>query len=273
MINFTDPGLQENEGLKGFEAPDDLGKAYLDLSGKVSGGSIDLLPEELRKDPTIANYKTLTDLSKGFIETKKLVGTIKRAPAKPEDYKLSAVEGLHPSVKISESMQKEFPAEAHKAGIPNDQVDALFKWQLNYANRAAQAAEKAKAERAAQNETALRQEWGENYDGNMKAVETLLMNAGGEELVKELAANMKNTPMTLKALAKVASLMSPDSIKNLGGSSTADAGGDAEYNEYAAAIAENDPKHPISNERHPDHVKAVNRWTALNQMKHNKAAS
>ena len=268
MIELTTPELQTNESLKGFETNDDLAKAYVDLHGKVASGSIELLPEDLRKDATLANYKTLSDLGKGFIETKKLVGTIKKAPATPGEYKLSPIEGLPDNVKLSPETQAAFLAEAHKAGIPNEYVDGMHKWFLNFVAGSINREQQKKADMALQNETKLREEWGGDYDKNFTAVTRMLQTAGGQELLNELGGNFKNTPLALKGLAKIAALLSEDSIKNLGGNQDQGASAiDKEFAEYSAAIASNDQKHPLMNEKSSDHLKAVKRWTELNTLK------
>ena len=273
-LQFETAELNGNEALKSFESNDDLAKAYVDLQGKVSSGSIDILPEEIRKDATIGNYKSLSDMAKGFIETKKLVGTIKHAPAKPEDYKFSAVEGLHPSVKVNTDMQKAFALEAHKMGMPNEYVDGVNKFFLGMMSNMATQQEKARTEALGKNETALRQEWGADYDKNLNAVTRMLTVAGGkdaEAFIAELGGNFKNAPLALKGLAKIASLLSEDSIKSLGGSSLdGNQGDEAEYNAYAEAIRTNDQKHPLMNDRDSKHNEAVIKWQKLQEAHFNK---
>ena len=78
-ITYEDTGLQTNEVIKGFDTPDALGKAYLELHGKVSSGDVGVLSEELRKDPSIAKFKNVNDLGKSYTELQKVVGTIKHA--------------------------------------------------------------------------------------------------------------------------------------------------------------------------------------------------
>lgn len=263
------PELLADEGLKGFNTVDDLAKGYLDLHGKVSSGSIELLPEEIRKDGTIANYKTLADLARGHIETKKLVGTIKKAPATPQEYKLSAIEGLDPNTKLSPEMQSAFLAEAHKLGAPNETVDGLHKWFVNFIAGSVKKQNQAKADMALQNETKLREEWGADFDKNFNAVTRMLQTTGGQELINELGGNFKNSPLALKGLAKIAALLSEDSIKSLGGNQDHETSQvDKEFGEYSNAIATNDQKHPLMNEKSPDHLKAVARWNQLNELKY-----
>jgi hypothetical protein len=260
------PELQNNEALKGFDSTDALASAYL----KVAGGSVDVLPDDIKNEPSFkaSNFKTTADVAKAFIDTKKLVGTIKHAPAKPEDYKFSTMEGMHPNLKVEPEVQKEFMAECHKAGISNDQADAMYKWQMGLANRRMQAVEKASGERAQTNETALRKEWGADYDKNMANIVNMLTAAGGEDMIKELAPQLKNAPAALKAFAKIAGLLSEDGIKSLGPTSSAQVSGADEtaYNEYAKAISSNDQKHPLMNDRDPGHQKAVEEWTRLSTI-------
>jgi len=91
---FTDTTLATAEPLKAFTDPDALGKAYLELHGKMTNGDISVIPEDLRKDPTISNYKNISEVAKGLIETKKLVGQIKKPPETADGYKLTPMQNL-----------------------------------------------------------------------------------------------------------------------------------------------------------------------------------
>jgi hypothetical protein len=254
--------LQGNEVLKDFNSAEDLAKSFVELRGRASSGSIELLPEELRKDATIANYKTLPDVAKALIETKKLVGTIKRAPAKPEEYKFTPLEGLHPSVKVTPEFQKWYSAEAHKLDLPNEQADGMQRVLFGYLSNLMVANDKAREEKFKVNDAAVRAEFGGEYDNKFNNVLRMLKAAGGEEGVAELGANLKTAPLALKTLAKISDLLSEDSFKALGENTQVpvEKADEALFNELANAIRTNDPKHPINNEKDPNHKKAKADW-------------
>ena len=268
MIPFEDQALGTNESLKGFEKTDDLGKSYLDLHGKVAAGSVELLPEDLRKDPTIANYKTVGDVAKALIETKKLVGTIKRPPADAAGYKFTALENMHASVKPDAGFQKALSENAIKLGLTEEQGDGVHKLAMGYVNQLVLNQEKTREENYKKNMGALQQEWGADFDKNLNGVIRMLSKAGGDEVAKELGATLQKAPLALKALSRISGLLSEDSIESLGGQAGGDGSTESDEKEFQAfstAIASNDQTHPISNEKHPQHMAAVQKWKMLNE--------
>jgi hypothetical protein len=258
---FTDTTLQENEALKGFGSADDLGKAYLATQGRITAGGIDLLPEDIRKDPTIANYKTISDMAKGLVETKKLVGTIKRPPETVDGYKFGAIEGLPANFNV-EAMDKEFKDLAFKSGMDTDTAaKARGNYYAMMAMRMKQN-EEAKLARIQANETALRQEWGADYDKNLNAVTKMLASAD-PELAAELAPIIaKNVPKALKGFSKIANLLGEDALRSLGMNPSQGATADAQLvSEYDNALLTKDIKHPYFNDRDPKHAEAVAKYT------------
>lgn len=272
-------GLQGNEALNNFNDVGGLAQAFVDMHGRVSSGSIELIPEEIRKDPSMAAFKNIGDVAKSYIETKKMVGSIEKAPARPEDYKFSPVEGIDPNVKLDPEGLKLYTQDLHKLGLGPKVADGVYKANMLALSRAITAGNKAKEDRAKETQTALLTEWGgeENYNKNVDAICKVLNKAGGSELIGDVAefgSSLKKHPSLLKGLSKIVGLLSEDAINSLdSGSSSSGGGGGAnaedlkKYDEYAAAIASNDPKHAISNENDPKHADAVKEWTRLCQVK------
>ena len=268
-ITYETPELQGNEVLKGFANTDDLGKAYLDLQGKVSSASIEILPEEVRKDPTVAKYKTVTDLAKGHVEATKLIGTIKKPPAQVTDYKFNAIENLHPNLKANEDFQKYLAGEVYKLGLSSDQADGVHRAAMNYLSGLYTKADQIKEENFKRNDTALRAEWGADYEKKFNNVVRVLSKASGKTNLAELGLDLKNAPVALKAFGKIADLLSEDSVNSLGeGGAGAGNEGDSDekaYQEMRKAIETNDQKSAIMNERDPKHQDAVKRYKELSE--------
>ncbi len=248
-IQFTDPTLQTNETFKTFETPDDLGKSYLDMHTKVSGGSIDLLPEDLRKDPAISTYKTIADIAKGLVETKKMVGGIEKAPEKPDGYKWTAMTGLHANLK-SEDIQKQLMPIAHAAGVGNKAADMFQQGLLKTLSGMLVQQEEARKQAVAKSETELRTEWGGDYDAKFDKIVKTMQLVGGPEFAADagpITAALKGSPGFLKGMGKLIGLLSEDSLKSLGEGQQApvtDATGAlAEINKYTAEISATAGKH------------------------------
>lgn len=268
-IVFEDATLQGDETFKSFESTDALGKSYLELNNRVKGGGIDLLPEEMRKDPSIAAFKTLPELAKGYVETKKLVGGIDRAPEKLEDYKFTPLANLHPSVK-SEAVQAELRTIAHKSGIGNKAADAMQQGVLTLlSNRMAQQ-ETARKELSTKNETALRQEWGADYDTKFDKIVKVMTNVMGPEAAadtNQISAALKGSPHFLKGMGKLIGLLSEDSINSLGDGADkpiTDAKGAQEaIQKYNAEIQQQGNKHPFWDEKNAGHAEAKKKMDDL----------
>ena len=123
-IQYTDAALGTNADLTSFDTPDSLAQAYVALNTRVKAGGVDLLPEDLQKDPAITPFKTMADLAKGYVSTKKMVGGIENAPETPEGYKFNPVTGLHANVK-AEGIVKALAPIFQKAGVGNKAADAV----------------------------------------------------------------------------------------------------------------------------------------------------
>ena len=212
-IPYADQTLATNADLTSFDTPDSLAQAYVALNTRVKAGGVDLLPEELAKDPAVAPFKTLSDLAKGYVSTKKMVGGIENAPEKPEDYKFNPVTGLHANVK-AEGIVKALAPIFQKAGVGNKAADAVQQGLLTQLSGMMVQQEAAKKEMLAKNETELRSVWGSNYDAKMDHLQKTWQNVGGKGNVKE--SGIEN----IKALEKLTSFLSEDSLKSLGEEAT-----------------------------------------------------
>jgi hypothetical protein len=272
-IALEDQTLAGNEVFKSFPDQDALAKGYLDLKTRVDGGSIDLLPEDLRKDTAISPFKNVNDLARSYVETKKLVGGIKKAPETPEGYKFTQLQNLHPNLK-AENVLKPLMPLFHKAGIHNEAADQLQQGILTLLSQANAQSDQAKKDLAAKNETALRAEWGDKYDTNIDRVTKVLQRAAGKDAKIEtdaLAVALKDAPTALRALERLTSLLSEDSIGKLDVGATPQ-----QVNDKQAAMAEierlkleyaKDPNgNPIVNAKHPEHEKAWGEWNRLHAL-------
>jgi hypothetical protein len=261
-IQFVTPELQAAEPLQSFEGPDDLGKAYLDLHTKVSTGSVDLIQEDLRKDPSMT-FKNVNDLAKGYIETKKLVGSIKHAPGKPEEYKFTQLQNLHPGLK-AEPTQKWLAGQLHALDIDGERADKLQTAIITALDKSLKDNDAARKAKALETETTLRGEWKGDFDKNKDMVEKVLARAGGEEFAKGISGD----PAKLASAYKIVSLLSEDSIGRLG-----EAGGQNITEKTAAQKRINEM---ITNKEHldkagkfkvgPEYDKFMEEWTRLNTL-------
>jgi hypothetical protein len=275
-ITFTAPELQTNEAFKTYETPDDLGKAFLDLNARVAGGDISLLPEELRKDDTFKPFKTLKDLGVSYVETKKMVGSIEKPPEKPDGYKWTAMANLDPDLK-ADGIVAQLKPLLHAAGAGNKMADTI---QQGLLTTLSGLVAKQKADRKAlslTNETALRTEWGNEYDAKFDKIVKTMQLVGGPEFAQApeaIVSALKGSPNFLKGMGKLVGLLSEDSLKSLG--TIADApitdptAADAEITKFNAEINAAGTKHPYFNVKDAGHAAAVQKMHDLFALK-NKA--
>lgn len=268
-LTFDLPDYQNNETLKAFDSPDALAKGYLDLQSRVAGGGIDLLPEEMRKDPALAAFKTLPDLAKGYVETKKMVGGIEKAPEKPDGYKFSAVEKIHPGLK-SEAIQNGLRGILHEAGIGNKAADITQQRVISMLSAGMEKAEIAKKENALKTETELRNAWGADYDKKVDTILKVMVSAGGADVLSEtesIRAAMKGSPAFLKTMGKIVGMLSEDSIGSLGDGDTPVITDKSEAQKKINEIIQ-DPElsKAVINDKHPKHAEVKKIWDEMQAL-------
>lgn len=263
-VAFETPELRGAEALKSFENNDALGKAYLDLHGKVSSGDVSIISEELRKDPSLASFKNVNDIAKSYVETKKLVGSIKKPPETADGYKFTALQNTHPGLKDVPGTQKILGAILHEAGVPNDGADLVQQKIITLLSNALVKQDEARKVKGQEVETALRGEWKENYDKNKQTVETVLKRAGAEEL----AASIGGNPVALRAMAKITALLSEDSIGKLEGGSAQNITDKQQAEKRIQEIIKenNTAKGALLDEKHKDHAKVKEEWDRLHKV-------
>lgn len=271
-ITYENAELGTNESLKTFETPDALATSYLELKTKFDGGSMEVLPEEMRKDSTISKFKNVSELGKGYVEAQKMISGIKKAPENAEGYKFTAMSNLNPNLK-TEGILTQFKGIFHKAGIANESADIVQQEVLSVLSNGMAQQEKAKADLAAKNETALRQVWGAEFDKKFDLVVNTLARAGGQEAMNETEAiskAMKGSPVLLKALGNVFSMLSEDSIGKLGEGTT-----EKQITEKTEAQGKiqsvmkeitADPKHPYHDSKNPKHDEFMTEWKRLHEV-------
>jgi hypothetical protein len=271
-ITYVKPELGTNEALKTFEDVDSLATAYLDQNTRVTSGSLDLLPEDMRKDPAITRYKNVSELARGLVETQKMVGSIEKAPEKPDGYKWTPMTGLHAKLK-AEEITKELMPLAHAAGVGNKAADILQQGLLKTLSAKLVQQEQARKDAMAKSETELRTEWGAEYDARFDKIVKTMTLIGGPEMVGEtvgISAALKGSPKFLKGMGKLISLISEDSLKGLGETGdkpiTDATAAKKEIDKYMQEISSTGSSHAYWNEKDPKHEDALKKMHDLHAL-------
>jgi len=177
--------LRGHDGLKAYEKPDDLVKAYLELT----------------------DGKTKWETEKAELEAK-----IPKAPDKPDGYEIDVPEGLP----VDEGFMKGFREMAHSLGLSQDQVKKQAEWYMGLAKtfsdaQAAQEKQAKDAEEAAV--AALKKEWGASF-GEKK---TLAQKSMEKIMDKQELAFVKETgffedPVFIRIWDKISDAISDDAF-------------------------------------------------------------
>jgi hypothetical protein len=127
---------------KGYKSPNDLGKAYRELTRKLG---------ERAPEPPGAN--TAPEAEDAFY---KFAGR----PEKPEDYKFGLPEGVPEHIPYDANFATEFKNWAHKAGLNPRQASALHDAYITNAAQQMAAVQQNMAERIESAHKVLTKEWG-----------------------------------------------------------------------------------------------------------------
>lgn len=235
---------------------------------------------ETYKESAVGKYATVGELVKGYDNAQKLIGakgvilptdkstpeevekfynTLGR-PEKPEGYKFSPIEKLHKAIQITPEDDKAFKTLMHKHGIPQKQADALRRDYFSMASQLLDKKDKESISAREQAETALRGEWGADYDAKLQKTQRLIDKFGGEEGRADFG-ELGNNPKALKILAAIADKFSED------GFVPGNKQGSSEVQEASKKLKDimDDKKHPFWNTGvgHDDAVAEVRRLNEI----------
>ena len=202
---------------------------------------IDVLPEDLRKEPSIATIKAenlneaFSTIAKNYVETKKFVGVDKIAkpndkwgekewgdfysqlgrPESPDKY---SNPDLGEGIKLDENQLKSGKELFHKLGLTDKQAKELIKFDAERVTNASKQIEEQRAEASKQAEAQLRKEWGQKFDMNVELAKSAANRFGDESLQNFLKTNpqLDNNPDFMKFLAKIGEGMLEDNAKGRG---------------------------------------------------------
>jgi hypothetical protein len=187
------------------------------------------LSDELKNDATLQNFKDVESLAKTVVHQQKVLGSRIPLPKTEEEYnevytKLGRPEDPNKyETNIPEDYQQYFKQEnldefknvAHKIGLNNNQVNALLDYQINSIKFEQENEPASIAAEKSQTEQILKQEWGYDYEKNVRAADRALDVYGDDEL-KNLMTNTSagNNPAVIRFFAKLGSEVTEDMAKN-----------------------------------------------------------
>lgn len=242
------------------------------------------ISEEFRNDPNISKFTEIDALAKSYINATKMIGSDKIAvptnnstedqwnevysklgrPESPDKYKLDYKSEVVP---IDDNALKSFAEVAHKTGLNEKQAQAILDFYKQNSEDSIQQLKVDTETAQAQAQQQLRQEWGKQYDVNIKkAASVAKANMNPEILDMQLRDGTRfgDHPEVIKGFAKIAGLLSEDKMATPE-SETVDQGRDLET-EISRIV--NDRSGPYWNKTHPDHTKMVQQVYTMREMLH-----
>ena len=240
------------------------------------------ISEEFRNDPNIEKFTEIDALAKSYINATQMIGKDKVAvpnknstddqwnevydklgrPESADKYSLNAKSEVVP---IDEQAIKQFAENAHQLGLNNKQAQGILEFYKTNMEGVAQQAKVDTETAQAQSTQELRQEWGREFDTNIKKAGALAKaNMNPEILDMQLKDGMRlgDHPEIIKGFAKIAGMMSEDKIVS---TESENVSSNTDVETEISDIM-NNKDGPYWNKSHPDHDKMVQQVYTLREM-------
>mgnify|MGYP003654359772 CR=1 FL=1 len=240
------------------------------------------ISEEFRSDPNIEKFTEIDALAKSYINATQMIGKDKVAvpnknstddqwnevydklgrPESADKYSLNAKSEVVP---IDDNAIKQFAENAHQLGLNNKQAQGILEFYKNNMEGMAHQAKVDTETAQAQSTQELRQEWGREFDTNIKKAGALAKaNMNPEILDMQLKDGMRlgDHPEIIKGFAKIAGMMSEDKIVS---TESENVSSNTDVETEISDIM-NNKDGPYWNKSHPDHDKMVQQVYTLREM-------
>ncbi len=217
-------------------SPDDVDPAA-DTATADTPSWRDELPDDLRDDATVANYKTPGDLAKAYVNLNKTLENRIQVPGEgatpeemgafyarlgrpdsPDGYEMPGE--LPDNVTVDDSIAKDWFKAAHEMGLNRQQAARSVRFQVDAA-AAAQRQQAQVAEKAAQASLAeLKDEWGAAFDEKTQMARAAMrrLEDGGAKGLSTVIPPEKlhEYPALARAFAAIGKYMTSDEILGRG---------------------------------------------------------
>lgn len=250
-------------------------------SGSANGGTSgekvqipenwqEVLPDEIKNEPSIKLHKTVDGLAKALINAQRLIGADKIAlPKNPDD---KAIREIHERLGLPKELEKYQIKASENSPIPKELVDGFQKaafeigllpgqaekvvqWMEQTENKSQESVNLQAKAAYERNMDTIKSEWGEAYNENVLKAKAALREFGGsEEDVKHIKQTLGANPAVLRLLAKAGSTLAEDKVRGEGSTGS----GAMTPSQALAKIGEikSNTAHPYYNANHTDHSAA-----------------
>lgn len=248
------------------------------------------LPEDIRDEPVFNSIKDLGSLAKSYVNAQRLIGQDKLVlpkgeddvdgwntvfnklgrPTAPTEYEYGQVEPIDivPKEYVEKSVAQ-FSEWAHEAGLNKKQAKLIFTKFMENQRAEAEGIKQSFQTQAQASEEALRQEWGSEFENNIRLANDAVLKVGGQELVNTLGSRGLHTdPTVIKVFSNLGKILAEDNTI----APTVRSDVSPVTPSQAAQklnILKNDPEYGkiLMNVAHPKHKEALAEWHRLQDLR------
>lgn len=262
--------------------------------GEGGGGGTatwrDTLPDEFKNEPMLQNIPDIPTLTKNYVNAQRLIGT-KRLPmpeqgwdqkkwdefyaqvGRPETfdkYGLPEVKDLPPELKFDDNAMTEARKAAHSLGLTDRQFKGMMELYMKNQGSTVSGAKKALEDQHNAGLLALKNEWGEKFDGELGIAKSVIQKFGGEnsELMQYLdQSGMGSNVQLIKLLNVVGKAMLEDTSRGGEGGAGLQIGDKGRALQEIATLKQDQAFLAVlGNAQAPGHREAVARWSNLHSI-------
>lgn len=249
-----------------------------------------MAPAEFASEPSLANIKSVQDLTKGYINAQKLIGAKRIAlpgekasdaewgqfydsigrPKTSTEYEMPDVK-VDESLKIDDKRLAAAKQKFHDMGLTPRQAKELMSYYMGTMNEQVTGVKTQAATQAAAAVDALKQEWGEKYELNVEVAKSVLKKYGDQELLTYLdTSGMGNNTKLITLLHKIGvSVMEDRQRGGKGGNNPLNLNDQARATQEIETLKTDvEFQKALNDARSPAHKGAVQRWTSLFAVAH-----
>lgn len=169
------------------------------------------LPEDMRASPQLEKFTTIEGLAKSYINAEAMIGKDKIVmpttddeymdvydklgrPESIDSYEFTAPEDMPENFQRDENMEAGFKQKAHELGLNNKQFSGFMDWFYDYMKESGNTALSEMQSAHEDGLAKLKQEWGQNTEGNLAMVNRAIEDLAGDELAIKIGNTLGNDP-------------------------------------------------------------------------------
>ncbi len=241
----------------------------------------DSLPDDIKGNTSLEKFSDVSTLAKSYINAESMIGKDKMVvpgvnttedewndiytklgrPSTPDEYNLELA--LEEGEVVDDQLFASFKDAAHKNGLSPQQAQGILDYYNNISTQTLNEQSNAGMLAQEQSSRELREEWGRSYDDNLSKASQIGKQYLGEDAFQLQMADgsmLGDNATLIKGLAKLAMVMSEDTLVGDKDSVTSNAGVQDQLNNLTA------PTSPYWNKSDPQHDATVQKVYALRQV-------